>query len=272
MVFLSCNQVTGKIRRGQAASFLCFLLIFLIMPADTPPPAWAGGPDLPWGYEGGTGPRHWGEMEHDHHKHLMCREGIHQSPVDIRQVLGVEKAQLQSRYHETPIQIIHNRHTIMLRYAPGSYLEWEKEKFELIQFHFHSPSEHLENGAAHPMELHFVHKSVDHEYVVVAVFARIGKENQTIQKLWDRIPMEIDREKVDSGEKISAADIIPHTKKYLHYTGSLTTPPCTENVTWLLAEEPIEISRAQLEYFRRFIPHNARPAQKLHHRVIVELK
>ena len=272
MVFLNSNPILNHFKRGNAILCLGFLSALFVLPAGTPSPVRAGEPAEPWGYEGGTGPRHWGEMEQDHDKHIMCREGVHQSPVDIREVLGVEKLDLKSRYRETPVQIINNRHTILLRVEPGSYIQWDDERFELIQFHFHHPSEHLLKGNAYPMEIHFVHRAADHEYVVLAVFARVGREHPRIEKLWDKIPQEIDREKTYSDERLSAGDLIPDSKVYYHYTGSLTTPPCTENVTWLVLEEPIEISQEQLEHFQKHIRQNARPVQKLHHRIIVELK
>jgi len=196
-----------------------------------------------WGYEGGTGPLHWGEMEQDHEKHLMCREGIHQSPIDINNVLGLEKKELSIHYFETPIQIINNKHTILLRYGSGSYVEWGNEVFELIQFHFHHPSEHRLKGISFPMEIHLVHKASDNEYVVLAVLVNLGKHNPHIQKLWDTLPEEIDRFQTHHNKKLTAEDFLPVSKAYYHYSGSLTTPPCTENVTWLVLQEPIELSR-----------------------------
>jgi len=225
-----------------------------------------------WGYEGGTGPLHWGEMEQDHDKHLMCREGVHQSPIDINKVLGFERKKLHIHYYETSTQIINNKHTILLKYEPGSYVEWGNEVFELIQFHFHHPSEHRLKGTSFPMEIHLVHKASDNEYVVLAVLVKLGEQNPHIQKLWDTFPEEIDRFLIHKKKKITAENFLPDSKSYYHYTGSLTTPPCTENVTWLILEEPIEISREQLEYFQNFIDHNARPIQKLHHRVIIKLQ
>ena len=225
-----------------------------------------------WGYEGGTGPQHWGEIEADHEMHLMCREGIHQSPVDIQNVPGVRLEKLHSSYSKTPLQIINNKHTILLKYHPGSFIDWGKEKFEIIQFHFHHPSEHQVEGKSFPMEIHLVHKTQDHEYVIIAVFVKIGKHNPKIQKIWDRIPAEVDKEYIYENELLTAQDFLPSHKEYFHYNGSLTTPPCTENVTWLILEEPIEISETQVKYFQKFIDHNARPIQKLHHRVIVKVK
>jgi carbonic anhydrase len=225
-----------------------------------------------WGYEGGTGPLHWGEMEQDHEKHLMCREGVRQSPIDFNHVPGLKLDRLHSHYSKTPINLINNSHTILLKYEQGSYVEWEGEKFELIQVHFHHPSEHTVNGKVFPMEIHFMHKSGDHEYIVIGVFAEYGKPNNTIQKLWDHIPIKVDKEFLVKNHFINAETLFPSVKDYFMYNGSLTTPPCSENVTWFLFEEPKELSQKQVEHFQKFIDHNARPVQKQNHRIVVKLK
>lgn len=228
--------------------------------------------DHHWGYEGGAGPSHWGEIEQEHEKHLMCREGVRQSPIDFNHVPGLRLDGLRSHYSKTPINLINNTHTILLKYQKGSYVEWEGEKLELLQIHFHHPSEHTVEGKSFPMEIHFVHRSGDHEYVVIGVFAKFGKTNETIQKLWKDIPTQIDKEHLEKGHLIDASALMPNKKGYYLYNGSLTTPPCSENVTWFVLEEPIEVSQKQVAYFQTFIDHNARPVQKLHHRIVVKLK
>lgn len=228
--------------------------------------------DLPWGYEGGTGPEHWGEIEHDHEKHLMCREGSHQSPIDINHVLGVKLSDLGCNFSPAPIQIVNNGHTIHLSYSPGSYIDWGTEKYELVQFHFHSPSEHQVNGKHYDMEVHLVHKTQDHQYVVVGIFMNKGKHNPHIQKIWDRIPNEKHKEVTYNDELFNVESLLPATKEYFHYSGSLTTPPCSENVSWFLLEQPIEVSSEQIQFFKKHIEHNARPTQKMHHRIVVKVK
>lgn len=227
---------------------------------------------LPWGYEGGEGPEHWGEIEHEHEQHLMCREGKHQSPIDINHVLGFKLADLGCNFTPTPIQILNNGHTIHLSYSPGSYIDWGNEKYELIQFHFHSPSEHQVNGKHYDMEVHLVHKTQDHQYVVVAIFMDKGKHNPHIQKIWDRIPTEQNKEVIYKDDLFNVGDLLPKTKEYFHYSGSLTTPPCSENVSWFILEQPIEVSSDQILFFQKFIEHNARPTQKMHHRIVVKVK
>ncbi len=229
-------------------------------------------PIHPWGYEGGTGPLHWGEMEQDHEKHLMCREGVRQSPINIDHVPGFKLGKLHTHYIKTPLRLINNTHTIMLDYQEGSFVEWEGETFDLIQVHFHYPSEHLVNGKTFPMEIHLVHKTLDHQYVVIAIFAKFGKENPTIQKIWDNIPKKINQETTIEKSFINAEKLLPPSKAYFFYNGSLTTPPCSENVTWFVLEEPIEIHPKQIRVFKKYIKKNARPVQKLNHRIVVKLQ
>ena len=226
----------------------------------------------PWGYEGGTGPEHWGEIEHDHEKHMMCREGVYQSPIDINHVLGMHSTDLDFHYSSTPIQIINNGHTIHLNYNPGSFISWENERFELIQYHFHTPSEHHVHGKTYDMEVHLVHKTSDHLYVVVEILVNTGKHNPGIQKIWDRIPTKLNKEFWHENEYFNVGDLLPSTKEYFHYSGSLTTPPCSETVSWFILEHPIEVSEDQIRYFKKFIEHNARPTQKMHHRIVVKVE
>lgn len=262
---------------GNVRSRLLFtLLVLVVFPgvvswgeivcADEAPPV------HPWGYEGGIGPEHWGEMDHVHENHLMCREGARQSPINIDHVPGLKLDKLSFHYLETPLLLINNKHTLLLRYKPGSFVEWEGEKFELIQVHFHHPSEHQVNGKSFPMEIHLVHKTEDHQYIVIAVFAKYGDENKAIQRLWAHVPSKTDEEILVSKQLINARTLLPETKNYYFYDGSLTTPPCTENVTWFILEEPVEMSRGQVELFQRIFKENARPIQKLNHRLVVRLK
>jgi carbonic anhydrase len=257
---------------SKTTLIILILFLFPIFIKPTTIQANDKSPALPWGYEGGTDPSHWGEIEKDHDEHLMCREGVRQSPININHVPGFKLEKLHQHYFKTPVNIINNGHTILLKYGPGSFVEWGNEKFEIIQIHFHHPSEHLVNGETYPMEIHLVHKTPDHQYVVVAVFAKIGTQNPTIQKLWSLIPTEIDKEYTYKNEFLLANDFLPASKEYFYYNGSLTTPPCTENVTWFVLEQPIEISQEQVKNFQKFIDHNARPTQKINHRIVVKLK
>lgn len=249
------------------AAPICLLLI-LLSGAE----AWAGNGSIhPWGYEGGEGPDHWGETEQDHEKHLMCREGTSQSPVDIRDVPGLKLAPLGFHYMDTRVSIINNSHTIHVGYDSGSYANWGNIKFKLIQFHFHHPSEHTVMGKHFDMEIHMVHKTQDDQYVVIGILMKKGKHHAGIQKIWDRIPKVINEEVTYKDVRTNAAEFLPAVKKYYHYDGSLTTPPCSENVSWFVLEDHVEISEDQIHYFQSFIDHNARPVQKLNHRTLTKI-
>ena len=175
--------------------------------------AFAGENTLhPWGYEGGTGPNHWGELEKDHKKHLMCREGRNQSPINISDVRGSKLASLKFYYFDTPIKITNNTHTMHLNYNRGSYVTWGNQRFKLIQFHFHHPSEHLVAGKPYAMEMHIVHKTPQHEYVVIGIFFKEGKYNPYLEKIWNHFPSEVDEEIIYNKEITNLRDLLPEKK------------------------------------------------------------
>jgi len=122
------------------------------------------------------------------------------------------------------------------------------------------------------MEMHVVYRAPGHLYVVIAVFFKIGKHNSYLQKIWDRVPEAIDREVTYEDESINVGNLFPSVKEYYHYNGSLTTPPCTENVSWFVLKKPVEVSKEQMLFFERVIGENARPVQKLNHRIVAKIK
>lgn len=207
----------------------------------------------------------------------LCREGAHQSPIDIknvqdRNIPGLKLEGIVSDYSATPIRIINNGHTIHLNYNSGSKINWKNKTFELIQFHFHSPSEHTINKKHYDMEMHLVHKTQDHQFLVIGVLIKKGKYNSHIQKFWDRIPNMKNKEVSYQDDRFNIKNLLPTVKEYFYYSGSLTTPPCLENVSWFILKTPIEISSDQINYFQNFIDHNARPTQKLNDRVVTNVK
>jgi carbonic anhydrase len=179
----------------------------------------------------------------------MCHSGVNQSSVNISHVPGVKLYNLKYNYLKAPIRMINNTHTIHLSYHPGSYANLGNKRFQLVQFHFHRPSEHLVDGAPYPMEISLVHKTPGHQYVLIRVFIQEGKYNPEIQKIWNQIPTEKNIEFNYENELINLENLIPKTKEYFHYNGSLTTPLCSENLSWFLLETPIEISKEQILHF-----------------------
>jgi carbonic anhydrase len=144
-----------------------------------------------------------------------------------------------------------------------SYLRIGQERYKLVQFHFHTPSEHRLHGEQFPMELHFVHRNALGELAVVGVFLREGAANPLIQQIWDAVSSE-------AGGQIDPEDLLPQNREYYRYAGSLTTPPCTEGVRWHVLTEPVELSAAQVDEFRAIFPLNARPIQPLNGRPVLE--
>jgi carbonic anhydrase len=168
-------------------------------------------------------------------------------------------------YRPTPLEVENNGHTIEVKVASGSYLRIGQERYQLVQFHFHTPSEHRLQGQEYPMELHFVHRNALGELAVVGVFLREGAANPIIQRIWDRAEAE-----PAQAEMLDPEDLLPANRDYYRYAGSLTTPPCTEGVRWHVLHEPVDVSAAQVDEFRAIFPLNARPIQPLNGRPVLK--
>lgn len=226
------------------------------------------GKTLHWSYEGECGPDHWGELIHEY---CNANIGDMQSPVGIS---VTEKAHLETinfHYFPTPLKILNNGHTIQINYGCGSFITIGNKKYELMQFHFHTPSEHKIHGKSYDMEAHLVHKGVHGELAVIAVLISKGKENAFIKTLWSNFPNEVGKMHTASDVRICASQLLPqNTTSYFTYTGSLTTPPCTEGVNWFILKTPIEVSQVGLNKFTSLFKHDARPIQPVHGRVIKE--
>jgi carbonic anhydrase len=221
-----------------------------------------------WGYTGQTGPAHWAVLQSEY---SACGVGKLQSPIDIRDSVAKKSAlaKIAFDYIPSPLEIVDNGHTIEVNYAPGSFITVEGKRYELVQFHFHKPSEEKINGKSADMEAHLVHKGADGNLAVVAVLLKTGPSNKLVETLWKNLPREKDRETAVAGVQINAADLLPvHTAGYYTFTGSLTTPPCSEGVTWFVLKNPTSISNAEVGRFAKLYPMNARPTQPLNGREI----
>jgi carbonic anhydrase len=220
-----------------------------------------------WSYQGGTGPAKWAALEHEY---ATCGAGTAQSPIDIRDAVA-KKSDLPAivfDYKPAPLKIIDNGHTIQVNYAPGSSITVQGKQYELVQFHFHKPSEERINGRSYDMVAHLVHKDQDGNLAVVAVLLKKGGANRLIQTLWDALPRKKNEEEVKSVE-VNAADLLPADKSaYYTFTGSLTTPPCSEGVTWFVIKSPMVVSEEEVLRFGRLYSMNARPTQPLNGREI----
>ncbi len=219
-----------------------------------------------WSYEGETGPAHWFELDP---AFTACAQGKYESPIDIDAAGASDLPPLRFGYAASPLTIVDNGHTIMATCAPGSTLTVGDARYELQQFHFHRPSEELVHGKASAMEVHLVHKDAGGHLAVVAVFLDSGKANPLIEKLWANLPAEKGKPATLASVSIDANALLPATHGYYTFPGSLTTPPCTEGVTWYVLKTSVELSPEQLERFTKLYPMNARPVQPLNGRGIL---
>ncbi|WP_348944916.1 carbonic anhydrase family protein [Chitinibacter sp. FCG-7] len=221
-----------------------------------------------WGYEGSTGAEHWGNMKPEF---ALCKSGTQQSPINISEVYSQSLDKLQFDYQPSKLNIQNNGHTIQLNYDPGSFLMVGQDKYQLLQFHFHTPSEEAVGGKRYPMVAHMVHRNDAGQLAVVAVLINQGKsEHALIRQFWAKLPGEHYETRIFDQNKYSAANLLPGNQAYWTFMGSLTTPPCTEGVRWFVLKQPIHLSAQQISRFKREFAMNARPLQSLFERAVID--
>ena len=248
--------------------FITMLLVVLLgvsacAPQNTPAPS---ATPVHWTYEGEEGPSHWGELDPAYE---ICEKGKSQSPIDISASSKQDLANIVFHYQPSAVNILNNGHTAQVNYDAGSYIELDGARYDVAQFHYHSPSEHEVNGKLFAAELHIVHKSADGGLAVVGLLLQEGTENKAFDPFIDNLPAEKSDVK-DAGVKINAADLLPSVQTTFRYSGSLTTPPCSEGVNWLVMTTPVELSSDQLSKLKSLFEVNNRPVQPLNDRSVVE--
>jgi carbonic anhydrase len=212
-----------------------------------------------WGYYGETGPAHWGELSP---AYADCRDGQAQSPINLGPSQPAGLAPLRLRYRASPVELVNNGHTVQVNVGAGSLLTLDGKDFELKQLHFHTPSEHTLLGRSLPLEIHLVHQAGDGELAVIGVLAQAGfRPHPLLRQLWKHLPARAGDHSQAGGLRINPAGLLPPTHHYVTYSGSLTTPPCSEGVRWVVMQSPLRITRQQAERFSRLIGDNARPVQ-----------
>ncbi|MDR2264835.1 MAG: carbonic anhydrase family protein [Enterobacter asburiae] len=222
-----------------------------------------------WSYEGEGAPEHWGELD-DAYK--TCQSGMNQSPINIDSTVKARLSPLQTHYTDGPVTLTNNGHTIQAaeKAETRDTITLDKQNWTLQQFHFHAPGENTVHGKKYPMEMHLVHKNADGELVVVAVMFDKGTANSELEKLWSVMPEQAGQN-VTINQELDLNKLLPKNKTYWRFSGSLTTPPCSEGVTWIVLQKPLTLSAAQLAKFTHTMRHdNNRPVQSLHGRVVVE--
>jgi carbonic anhydrase len=215
-----------------------------------------------WTYEGHEGPEHWGALSKD----FAACNGQHQSPVNLKGASAGDNEDITLNWKPFTPVVTNNGHTIQANAVDGNTTKFGDKTYKLLQMHFHHPSEHTVDGKLAPMEAHFVSKGADGKLLVLGVMIDEGKANDQIAKLWAVAPPEQGEAKAK--EAVDFAKLVPTDSKFFHYTGSLTTPPCSEIVNWIVFTDPITASKEQIETFARLYPNNHRPVQALHDRTV----
>ena len=236
----------------------------VVKAAPPPPPPVARGTH--WSYEGDSGPANWSKINVDWAK---CGNGSRQSPIDIRDGMKVELEQISFDYHPSSFNVVDNGHTVQVGVSGGNYITVQNRMFELQQFHFHRPSEERINGKAFEMVVHLVHRDAEGRLAVLALLLERGAPQATIQTVWNNLPLE-KFETMQPTILLDPAEMLPARRDYYTYMGSMTSPPCSEGVLWLVMKQPVQASPAQMALFSRLYPLNARPIQPGNGRIIKE--
>jgi carbonic anhydrase len=228
------------------------------------PTAFAATPH--WEYSGEAGPAQWARLTPEFGQ---CA-GSNQSPVNLDDLVEAKLAPLQFHYLAGGQNVTNNGHTVQVSYDPGSSLQLDGMRFELKQFHFHAPSENLIKGKSYPLEGHLVHTNAKGELAVVAVMFEPGRANPALSQAWQQLP-EKAGESRSLATPLSADQLLPANRDYYRFSGSLTTPPCSEGVRWLVMKQPVQVSQAQIDAFKAVMHHpNNRPVQPLHGRLVLQ--
>lgn len=226
----------------------------------------AAGHGTQWAYSGKAGPENWGGLSRDYH---VCGAGAMQSPVDITGGFAATGDPIEFDYCLTPLTVLHNGHTVQANYEPGSGITVNGERFELLQLHFHTPSEHAVEGQLAAMEVHLVHMNAAGALAVVGAMMEGGSENPALREIWDNMPLRESAGKTLNRVMINARDLLPADTSYYRYMGSLTTPPCSEGVNWFVLTNPIQVGLEQVSKFVAAVGSNNRPLQPRNHRLVL---
>jgi len=217
-----------------------------------------------WTYEGETGPEHWASVKEDF---VLCGSGQEQSPIDLTEAGAEDLTDIVVEYQASSLSLVNNGHTIQANYAEGSSIEVDGTSYDLLQLHFHTPSEHTVDGASFPMEMHLVH-SADGKLAVIGVLMSVGEAHVGLQPLVDAIPSTEGETSAPEGGQVDAAELLPEDRSVYRYPGSLTTPPCSEGVVWSVIAAPIRVSQEQVDAFQSVIDVSNRPVQPLNARTL----
>lgn len=219
-----------------------------------------------WGYSGHEGPENWAKLSSDN---FAC-SGKNQSPVNLSGFIEADLSPIRFNYKQGGHEILNNGHTVQVNYKKGSSIKVDGQTFDLLQFHFHAPSENHINGHSYPLEAHLVHADKKGNLAVVAVMFKQGAANKGLKKAWSNMPKHAgDKHKLS--QTVAADDILPKSREHYRFNGSLTTPPCSEGVRWLVMKNSVTASKQQIAAFSQVLHEpNNRPLQAVNARIILK--
>ncbi len=223
-----------------------------------------------WGYSGKEGPRYWSDLSPENR---LCKEGKNQSPVNLKDkgALGTTGLPgLDIYYRDVPLKVINKGHTVQVNYPLGSYIKLGTERYELLQFHFHTPSEHQKDGFNYPMEVHLVHRDGEGNFAVLGVIFQEGETNPALNILLKNLPKKVGKQEIHRRASLNPARFLPGNTEFYKYSGSLTTPPCSEGVLWMVFKQPIDASAEQIQQLNDLMGNNARPIQPNYSRSLLK--
>jgi len=236
-------------------------------PKATPMVGASPSGEVPWAYEGENGPAAWGKLKPDFN---LCAIGKRQSPINIEDGATLQGPAEPVHFDYTPSNgtVVNNGHTIQVDVQGENSITVRGSNYRLLQFHFHTPSEEQVNFKRFTMVAHLVHKNAEGQLAVVAVLLEPGAVNPVIDKVWTYMPLDKgDRVRMPLG-LLNLNELLPADQRYYQFMGSLTTPPCSENVLWMVMKQPVPISRSQIKLFTQLYPNNARPVQPVNGRAV----
>lgn len=237
-----------------------------------------------WGYSGYRGPNHWSQLNTDF---ALCETGKHQSPINIKNKIKLSTHSLTINYKAAPMvimdngttdliigeeqTIINDGHGLQLNFSQkdNEIVNFNQHAFRLVQFHIHTPAENKLGGKLYPLEIHFVHQGEKGNVLVIGVLAQLGEENPVLEKIIANLPKQEGEKQAIIGERINPLDLIPSNHNYYYFMGSLTTPPCSEGVKWIVMQQPISATQKQISAIKAAADgSNARPVQPLNKREV----
>jgi carbonic anhydrase len=195
--------------------------------------------------------------------------GKNQTPINIDTTIEAELSSLDFKYDAVPLDIINNGHTVQVNYAAGSTLTLDGNTYDLLQFHFHTPSENHIGAKSFPMEAHLVHKNKDGGLGVIGVMFAAGEENPFLAQIWKHLPAEAHGHNQVADVHVNVMDMLPTNKDYYRFNGSLTTPPCSEGVLWLMMKDAVNVSHEQVVQINKIMGNNNRPLQPVNARPVL---